>query len=365
MSIRDPHQRLPFSDEAAEIGGQPGSSVPGPAARPAGPLRLEQAGWEDLWVVELNYAGWRLDRFLTEKIRRATRSKVARILRSDPVTVNGRPARTGQRVWPGDQVAIRRVERQAPRAASVAEPSILDRGPGWIALHKPPGMLVHRSAHEVSGTVDGWLERAEAGMRVEPVHRLDRDTSGVLLCGVGVESIRALREMFGSGSMEKTYAAWVLDDARRWCPDDRATFTWPLGLDATSPVGVRMGLGSGACATHVRCVSRRGDRAGLAVRIDGGRQHQIRVHLFMAGTPVVGDKLYAMGDAYYLALYDRPDDPDLLGRLETPWHCLHAAKLRATLPTGPLWVSAPLPPHFPLLDAERALFEGALEDVEF
>jgi 23S rRNA pseudouridine1911/1915/1917 synthase len=233
-----------------------------------------------------------------------------------------------------------------------AAPVLLERE-DLLVLDKPAGMLVHRTAGEATRTVEALFAARFPGERVESAHRLDRDTSGCLVAGRGLDAIRELRALFAGSLVEKRYAALVSDPAGLWVPGAPRTLDEPLGLDSVSEVRLRVGRGSWLCATHVRCERRRGDRALLDVTIEGGRQHQIRAHLALFGTPVVGDKLYEAGSAFFLDWIDRPGAPDLVARLPARWHCLHARALRLPWRGASIEVEAPLPPAFEALLAAQ------------
>jgi 23S rRNA pseudouridine1911/1915/1917 synthase len=132
----------------------------------------------------------------------------------------------------------------------------------------------------------------------------------------------------------------------------RRTLDAPLGTDRNSILGVRMGRGHLETTTHVHVLGRKApagdgfaEMADLEVVIETGRQHQIRIHLALEGTPIAGDKLYGMDDAFFMAICDRPEDPDLLARLPFPRQALHAWKLALPHPlTGEqVCFEAPLP----------------------
>lgn len=283
--------------------------------------------WTERFEVARNYDGWRLDRYLTDQLSRATRSKVTRIIKASTRFADGRKVKPGSIIRAGDVVLIDRTERIDPATPELGEIRVLKEQDGLVALDKPAGMLVHRTAHEVSRTVDAFLAQRFPGELVSPLHRLDRDTSGVLLCGRGAAVIREAAGLFEASIPTKTYLARVADAGSRWGVGERASLDAPLGFDSSSAVELRMGQGELVCATHVEVLSRSGDTALLSLQIERGRQHQIRAHLSLAGTPVVGDKLYQMGDEFFLDWLAQPGDLALAARLDTRWHCLHAWRL--------------------------------------
>jgi 23S rRNA pseudouridine1911/1915/1917 synthase len=299
--------------------------------------------WDEVFIVEPNYAGWRLDVYLAQKIHRATRSQVRRILMNSDVQLAGKPARTSSIVRAGDEVRLPRIERIDPMTPTLDSIRVLLDQNDLVVINKPSGTLVHRNSTEVSRTVDMWANGYCPDERLEPVHRTDRDTSGVLVLGRGLETIRALRAAFENVDVEKVYVAVVEDPERRWAVGDLHSFETPLGPAQGSVVRLRMGHGDLPCATHVRCMHRTTERAFLEVRIEQGRQHQIRAHLSLHGTPVTGDKLYGMGDDFFEAWLQHPGHPNLTSMLATRWHALHAWKIRIPHRGRRIGVTAPIP----------------------
>jgi 23S rRNA-/tRNA-specific pseudouridylate synthase len=181
------------------------------------------------------------------------------------------------------------------------ELTVLCRGPGWAAVEKPPGMSVHNDpGRDVVSLLPGLLAAAEPGrsrpeaiQAPSPVHRLDRETSGVLLLGTDPEVLRFLSGQFARGLVSKTYAALV--HGRVPDPDGpEALGIWDFPLSKTSggrsdPAGrgplLPSRTGFGILARSVRYTL-------LEVRLFTGRQHQIRRHAKLAGHPVAGDARY-------------------------------------------------------------------------
>jgi len=322
-----------------------------PSVGAATPWRSERASptwasdapdWIDVHVVEEMYAGMRLDLFLTKRIKRATRSQVARIIRRG-VSVDGRVGRAAMRVRTGQRVEIPRHERGDPGAPGLDDVEVLTEDEGVVVVCKPPGMLVHRTAHEATRTVEAFLGARYPGERVEATHRLDRDTSGVLVCGRGLDAIRSLRRAFANHLVDKCYLAVVDDPAHRWSEGQRETFDAPLGFQPDARVALRMGLGDLPCVTRAGCVARTSERALLEVTMEGGRQHQIRTHLALFGTPIAADKLYGMGEAFFTRWLDAPGDAALVAALSTRWHALHAWRVSFTYGGRHHRIEAPTP----------------------
>lgn len=301
--------------------------------------------WVDRWTVEPNYDGWRLDQYLAQKLKRATRSQVARILRSGQVRfADGRRARPASRVRPGDVVELPRTERADPATPPLDQVRVLFDRDDILVLDKPAGMLVHRTAHEATRTVEAWLADRVDG-RCEPVHRLDRDTSGCLVCARGDDAIRELRTAFADGAVRKHYVARVHDPEGLWQVGSRRVLDTPLGPDPDALVRLRMGVGSLPALTRARCRERTDGIAELDVEIEYGRQHQIRAHMALFSTPIVGDKLYAMGDEFFLAWLDDPGADTLVAQLALRWHALHAARIDLRANGRDVDVTAEPPPH--------------------
>lgn len=303
---------------------------------------FDGADWIDTYDVAVNYNGWRIDRFLAEKMSRASRSQVARIIRQGNVYIGQRRTSPATIVRHGDRVEIPRTEHADPDTPALEEVRVLHDEGDLLVLNKPPGLLVHRSAHEATRTIERFLATRELS-RTEPVHRIDRETSGALVCARGVDAIRTLKDAFAGQQVEKVYAAVVEDPDKHWQIGATRTLDTPLGFDPASYIKIRMGVGNLDCATHGRCLAREGDRALLRIAIDHGRQHQIRAHMALFGTPVTGDKLYGMGNDFFADWNEAPGRADLIAKLATRWHALHSWRCRVDLAGVVFDVEAPLP----------------------
>lgn len=294
------------------------------------------------FTVEPAYNGWRLDRYLQLRIKRLSRTRIAEMIRR-VLTLNDRAVRKpGVRVKRGDRILIRRpapVEPDVPRHFEE-----LARGPGYLAVNKPAGLPVHPTAHYLKNTLTALVrERYGDNSGVNMAHRLDRETSGIVLFGTDPASTRRLKLAFQDGLVKKQYLALVHGDLADGCVVDA-----PIGPAPGSAIRLRMGVRSDGqpSRTELVPVERFGDHTLVLARPHTGRQHQIRVHLEHLGHPVVGDKLYGHPDSFFLGLVDHGLTPEARRCLTLDRHALHATAIRFPLPDGSgreAQVHAPLP----------------------
>lgn len=301
-------------------------------------------------TVPADRAGQRLDNFLLGQLKGAPRSLVYKLVRSGQVRVNGGRAKAERKLDAGDEVRIPPVRLQMPDEDGKSPPpkgllsaldaAIVFEDARLLAISKPSGM----ASHGGSGVSFGVIETLRALRPNEPfelVHRLDRDTSGLMVIAKKrsalVELQALLREDHGSG-IEKRYLALL---AGRM-PDGVMSVDAPLhvGLRQGGERHVQVNPAGKPSLSHFRVLERRGGQSYCEVRIETGRTHQIRVHAQHIGHPVAGDDKY--GDA---AANKRLREQVGLKRL-----FLHASTLDFALEGGkaPYSLSAPLAPE--LLD---------------
>jgi 23S rRNA pseudouridine1911/1915/1917 synthase len=258
---------------------------------------------EHQFIVENECEGWRLDHFLHKKNCR----------------VAGRSAKPSQRVSPGQTVTFRRPAPEEPMAPR--ELPILHEDPAFYALDKPAGIAMHPTAKFHFSTVTSVLRERFVGEPLQITHRLDLETSGVLLVARGREAAVRLKSAFAARCMRKRYLALVHGYLQ-----GEGTIDLPLGAHG-GLVRVKMGVRMDGlpARTHYRAVSHHGSYSLIECRPETGRQHQIRAHLCAIGHPVVGDKLYP--DERIFADYQDRGWDAVADRLISSRQALHASEL--------------------------------------
>src|SRR4029079_17241965 len=207
------------------------------------------------------------------------------------------------------------------------------------------GLPMHTTAKFWRNTLVALLRERYPDQQMEIAHRIDRETSGVLLIARNRKIASILTRAFARRAVEKTYLALV-----KGHPPDQGKIDVPLRLLDTK-TRVMMGAapddGSGLTAvTQFRVLRRLPQHALCEARPLTGRQHQIRVHFAGIGHPIVGDKLYGAGEALFMRACEEPLTPELLARLAgPPHHALHAHRLTFPHPIGkqPMTIESPLP----------------------
>ncbi len=267
-------------------------------ARGEGPVGEEAGATRHRHPVPPGAAGERLDRFLAALHPDRSRSRIQALVREGLATVDGRPARPGERLRGGEVVEIvlppePPEDRIEPEAMSL---EVLHEDDHVAVLVKPPGLVVHPGAGVREGTLAAailhrWPETAGVGGRGRPgiVHRLDRGTSGVILVARTAEAHRALQEQFRARTVEKLYAGICWGRPR----EAAGRIELPIARDPRSRVKMTTRARGGRPAiTLWEVLEEVPGFALLLARILTGRTHQVRVHLAAIGHPLVGDGLY-------------------------------------------------------------------------
>lgn len=249
------------------------------------------------FLVGRREGGKRLDHFLHERVPGLSRTRWQAVIRQR-VTVSWLPAvRAATPVRAGGEVHIGWTPL-AERPLDLTLP-ILARGEGWLAVDKPSGIPVHPVNRIRENSLIRLLRRQEACEELRLAHRLDRETSGVLLVARDSRVAASLGRAFRDGQVHKEYVAVVAGEMA----EDRGQIDLPIGAARDSRVFVRREAGHGEAARTDWSVERRLEGATV-VRVfpRTGRRHQLRVHLAALGHPILGDLLYGRADQAYLDL---------------------------------------------------------------
>jgi len=286
-------------------------------------------------------AGQRLDQALAALLPDYSRSRLKGWIESGEIRVNGAMRRPRDKVSGGESISLEAILDEA----TVAEPQAMalelaheDRHL-WV-VNKPAGLVVHPGAGNPDRTLQNALLALDPQLAVLPragiVHRLDKDTSGLLIVARSVAAHTALVRMLGERAIHREYEAVC-----RGVMTAGGTVDAPIDRHPVDRVRMAVREGGRAAVSHYRVIKRFRAHTHLRVQLETGRTHQIRVHLSHIGFPLVGDRVYGGR----LAL-PKGATEDLRAALRAfPRQALHAARLRFEHPvTGqPVECAAPLP----------------------
>lgn len=331
-----------------------------PEAPPVIPvLEMEDDAEEHLHVftAAVEAKGLRLDQYLAQTIPDISRSRVQLLIENGQVRVNGQTAKPKLKIEGGEQIEIDGAPHPPPLNAFAEDIplTILHEDKQLAVIDKPAGMMVHAGSGAtddarnhgtlVNALLHHFRKLSNVGGDLRPgiVHRLDKQTSGIIVVAKDDSTHRKLSEMFAARELEKTYLALVHGRLSK----ENITIKLPIGRDLVRRMRMTTrrsadSEGVRAAVSHVKVLERihsetYGDFTLVEVKIETGRTHQIRVHLQAMGHPVVGDTLYGA--------------PHQVGqgglRLSLDRNFLHAARLSFVHPkTGKeLTVESELPPE--------------------
>ena len=289
------------------------------------------------FVVKNEEEGKRLDKYLTEQNEKLSRSAIQRLLDDEKIVVNEKNVKASYKVQEGDIINVVEVEPKKVNLKAQNIPlEIIYEDKDIIVVNKPKGMVVHPA----NGNPDGTLVNAVMaickdslsgiGGEIRPgiVHRLDKDTSGILIVAKNDEAHIKMSEQIKNREVKKTYIALV----RGVVKENQATIDMPIARSKQDRKKMTVDKNGKNAITHIKVIKRYEDCTLLEVNIETGRTHQIRVHLAEIGYPVVGDMVYSNGK----------------NRFGVEGQCLHAKSLDFKHPiTGKqMHLEAELPNYF-------------------
>ena len=290
------------------------------------------------YTVSAESVGKRLDAYLGEA--------AAKLIESGEVTVNGKKAEKKYSVKENDKIEIEIPEPEEYEAQPENIPlDVVYEDSDIIVINKPSGMVVHPAPGNYTGTlVNALLYHCKDSlsgiggvMRPGIVHRIDKDTSGLLVVAKNDAAHRALSEELGYHGIEREYHALV----RGGFKEQSGTVDLPIGrhpIDRKRMAVIKSGVGAREAVTHYEVISSYGQITYLKLRLETGRTHQIRVHMSHLGHALLGDEVYASTKT----LFEKQHAPLLDGQI------LHAKRLILTHPrTGErMTFECPLPDNF-------------------
>ena len=281
------------------------------------------------FTIDTDQAGIRLDAYLASQIESWSRARLQRLIENEDVLVNGKPAKPSYKLRQHDKVEV---ELIAP-ATEVFTPEnipveIVYEDETLVVVNKPAGLVVHPAAGTPSGTLANALAyhfQQLPGSNVRPgiVHRLDRDTSGLLVVAKTEAALENLSDQFRDRTVYKSYVALVHGRVST----DSGKIDQPLARDPANRTRMAVVRGGRHALTLYRVRQAYERFTLLDVELKTGRTHQIRVHLAWLKYPVVGDETYGGGRDNTIR------DPRLRARIRNlKRHFLHAEKLAFTHP---------------------------------
>jgi 23S rRNA pseudouridine1911/1915/1917 synthase len=293
-------------------------------------------------LVPREHHGKRLDRFLQARFPWRSRAWIQRLVREHARDEAGLALKPSRTVRAGDRISL--------CFASVPEPPLPDVEVGTLfedadlfVVDKPAGFPVHAKGKQRHLSLIHLLRRRHPELGLDLAHRLDRETSGVLVLTKNREANAALKAQLAAALVRKEYAAIVHGEIAA----DSLLIDAPLRPARRSAIRMKMEVheDGARAATEVRVLRRLAGYTLVAAHPRTGRQHQIRAHLAHLGHGVVGDKIYGVPEEVFLSYDAHGMTDELCARLELPRQALHAARIELRHPRTGEWVrvESPLP----------------------
>jgi 23S rRNA pseudouridine1911/1915/1917 synthase len=278
------------------------------------------------WFIPVKMHGVRADQYLKRHIGRISRTRVQKIIKTHDFLLDGKDVKPSFRVKRGQLVTFKRF---APDQASDIDRFKVEKiyeDDKILVLNKPAGLSIHPSANCLFATLTHWLRKQFPQQKINPCHRLDKETSGIVICAKDPKTQSTIKKLFMYGLVSKTYLA-IVDGLLK----KSQVINIPLGLQKEKGlVAIRMikDEAGKSALTKIRplLLDKENHRTLVSCHPKTGRQHQIRAHLSLVGYPIVGDKLYNHGDIFFDQL--SRGKKEVLTKLVHPRQALHAARIK-------------------------------------
>ena len=250
--------------------------------------------------VEHDFAGTRLDKTISLKRQDLSREAIQRLIEEDYVMVNGRYQKPSYRVKENDLIELEIPEAKESKLEAEELPlNIVYEDKDILVVNKAKGMVVHPGNGNPNGTlvnaVLAYCKDSLSGIggEIRPgiVHRIDKDTSGLLIIAKNDKSHMAMSEQIKNHEVKKTYIALVRGNIK----ENEAKIDMPISRSKTDRIKMAVDREGKNAVTYFKVLERFGDYTLIEVQIETGRTHQIRVHMTQIGYPIVGDYVYSNG----------------------------------------------------------------------
>lgn len=252
------------------------------------------------FIVKKEEAGKRIDAYISNKDDEISRTAVQRLIEEESVLVNGKNTKASYKVQENDEIEIQEVKpKEIELKAQEIPLEVIYEDDDIIVINKPKGLVVHPAAGNLDGTLVNAImaickdSLSGIGGEIRPgiVHRLDKDTSGILIVAKNDMAHINISEQIKNHETEKTYVALV----RGIVKENEATINMPIGRSNKDRKKMAVTRDGKNAITHFKVLKRYEKYTLLEIKIETGRTHQIRVHLSHIGYPVVGDYTYSNG----------------------------------------------------------------------
>jgi 23S rRNA pseudouridine1911/1915/1917 synthase len=284
-------------------------------------------------------AGMRLDAMLVARYPSWTLEAVASAVRGGQVRSGASPMVPHQILEENERFMVA-APHLAPTHPMPKCPPIVHEDAELLVFNKPSGMLCHPVGSTFAWGLINIARDRFPGERLHLAHRVDKETSGVVVMARNDDINRELKAAFKARKVVKRYLAIVRGEV----DFDERLVEAPIGRSLESPIRMKMGVVEGGQAAQTRFILKAVFSGMSLVECQplSGRTHQIRVHLEHIGFPIFGDKIYGQDPEVFLSIWEKRPLPDLMDRLGHPRHCLHAAEICFELDSGTRCFSAPL-----------------------